>query len=223
MRLQLILTPNTEPVPFNHLYQLTGALHKWLGPNNTLHDATSLYSFGWLQGGKERNKGLHFPQGATWNLSFHDSDKARQLVRGLLDQPEVAYGMRVVEVREQPTPVFGELSSLYTDGSAILIRRKRADGSKEYLLWENPESDEVVTQSLKRKLAGAGYQGDDLNVRVSFDRSYPKARTRKITIKNIAHKGSECPVILEGTPEALHFAWTVGLGDLTGSGFGALR
>ena len=223
MRLQLLLSLNTEPVPFNHLHQLTGALHKWMGMNNMLHDGTSLYSFGWLQGGKERRDGLHFPKGATWNLSFHDSDKARQLVRGLLEQPAVAYGMRVVEVREQATPPFAERALFYTDGSAILVRRKRADGSREYLFWENPEADEVMSQSLKRKLAGAGYQADDLNVRVSFDRSYPKARIRKITIKNIDHKGSECPVIIEGTPAALHFAWTVGLGDLTGSGFGALR
>jgi len=223
MRLQLLLSPNTEPVPFNHLHQLTGALHKWLGPNNTLHDGTSLYSFGWLQRGKERRGGLHFPQWATWNLSFHDSDKARQLVRGLLEQPTVAYGMRVVEVREQPTPPFAERALFYTDGSAILVRRKRTDGSKEYLFWENPEADEVLTQSFKRKLAGAGYQEDDLNVRVSFDRSYSKARIRKITIINTHHKGSECPVLIEGTPLALHFAWTVGLGDLTGSGFGALR
>lgn len=223
MRLQLLLSPNTQPVPFNHLHQLTGALHKWLGPNNPLHDGASLYSFGQLQGGKSRSNMLSFPQGATWNVSFHDSDKARHFVSGILEQPDVAYGMRVNEVWEQPTPVFGQRSYFYTDGSAILVRRKRADGTKEYLLWENPESDEVLTQSLKRKLTTAGYQGEDADVRVSFDRDYTKARTRKIEIKKIAHKGSECPVIIEGTPEALHFAWTVGLGDLTGSGFGALR
>jgi CRISPR/Cas system endoribonuclease Cas6 (RAMP superfamily) len=27
---------------------------------------------------------------------------------------------------------------------------------------------------------------------------------------------------VEGTPEAVQFAWTVGAGELTGSGFGAL-
>ncbi|RMF43851.1 MAG: CRISPR-associated protein Cas6, partial [Bacteroidetes bacterium] len=31
------------------------------------------------------------------------------------------------------------------------------------------------------------------------------------------------PVILTGTPEALTFAWTCGVGELTGSGFGALQ
>jgi CRISPR/Cas system endoribonuclease Cas6 (RAMP superfamily) len=30
-------------------------------------------------------------------------------------------------------------------------------------------------------------------------------------------------VVVEGTPEAVRFAWTVGVGELTGSGFGALQ
>lgn len=47
MRLHLRLSPNTTPVSFDHLHQLTGALHKWLGENE-VHDELSLYSFGWL-------------------------------------------------------------------------------------------------------------------------------------------------------------------------------
>jgi CRISPR/Cas system endoribonuclease Cas6 (RAMP superfamily) len=30
-------------------------------------------------------------------------------------------------------------------------------------------------------------------------------------------------VVVTGTPEAVQFAWTVGVGELTGSGFGALK
>ena len=40
-------------------------------------------------------------------------------------------------------------------------------------------------------------------------------------VKGIQHKGSICPVIIEGTPEALQFAWLVGVGELTGSGKGS--
>jgi CRISPR-associated endoribonuclease Cas6 len=223
MRLQLLLTPNTQPVPFDHLHHLTGAIHKWLGPNNDLHDGLSLYSFGWLRGGELRKNGLAFSKGASWNLSFFNDINARHLLKGLLDEPSVAFGMTVQEVREIAPPDFQARHYFQTDGSAVIIRQKRTDGTREYMLWDNPATDEVLTQSFRRKLSAAGFSGSDLDVRVAFDRNYQKARTRKITIKGTHHRGSECPIILESTPDMHYFAWTVGLGELTGSGFGALR
>lgn len=222
MRLQLHLTPNTEPVPFNHLHQLTGALHKWLGPNDA-HDQMSLYSFGWLRGAESRNGSLRFPKGAQWNISFYDDDKARQLLLGMLNEPSVAYGMNIFEIREVDPPLFRPGHHFATDGSSIVVRQKRPDGSRAYLLWDEPATDEALTQSFRRKLSTAGFTGTHLDARLRFDRTYANARTRKITIKGTHHRGSECPVIVEGTPDALYFAWTVGLGELTGSGFGALR
>lgn len=223
MRLQLQLTPNTQPVPFDHLHKLTGALHKWLGPNNDQHDGPSLYSFGWLRGGESRKETLTFPKGATWNISFLEDAAGRQLLKGILAEPTVAFGMDIFEVREVEPPNFQERHYFMTDGSAIVVRQKRPDGSREYVLWDNPAADEVLTQSFRRKLTSAGFSGPDLDVTVRFDRNYEPARTRKISIKGTNHRGSECPVIIEGTADAQYVAWTAGLGELTGSGFGALR
>lgn len=222
MRLQVQLTANTKAVPFDHLHQLTGALHKWLGQND-IHDGLSLYSFGWLQGGEQRNDGLNFPKGATWNISFYNDDKARQLLQGMLDKPELSFGMDLLEIREVDPPTFQEQHFFMTDGSAIVVRQKRSDGSRAYLLWDDPATDEALTQSFRRKLTTAGFSVKHLDVTVRFDRNYHSARSRKIAIKGISHRGSECPIIIEGTPEAQHFAWTAGVGELTGSGFGALR
>ncbi|MFN8343953.1 MAG: CRISPR-associated endoribonuclease Cas6 [Spirosomataceae bacterium] len=222
MRYQLILSSNTEPVPFNHLHKLTGTVHKWLG-ENTVHDGLSLYSFGWLKGGQVRKGTLFFPQGAGWNISFFNDELAKQLLKGILNEPSVAYGMRVQEVREILPLPFSKQHIFQTDGSAVVARQKRADDTREYLLWDSLAANEVLTNLLRKKLNQAGFTGEHLNARVAFDRAYPNPRTRKITVKDIEHKGSECPVIVEGTPEAIHFAWLVGIGDLTGSGFGALR
>lgn len=222
MRLQLQLTPNTKPVPFDHLHQLTGVLHKWLGQND-IHDGLSLYSFGWLRGGEQQMNRLAFPKGATWNISFYDDDKARQLLGGMLDEPELGFGMKIFEIQEIDPPTFQEQHYFKTDGSAIVVRKKRPDGSRAYLLWDDLATDEALTQSFQRKLTTAGFDGEDLDVTVRFDRTYQNARTRKIAIKGTHHRGSECPVVIKGTPDAQHFAWTAGLGELTGSGFGALR
>ncbi len=215
--------PNNQPVPFDHLHQLTGTLHKWLGPNNDLHDGLSLYSFGWLHGGKSHQNGLDFPRGTTWNVSFFDATVSRRLLKGILADPTAAFGMDVFEVREVASPDFQPRHYFYTDNSSVVLRQKRLDGSREYLLWDNEAADEALTQSFRRKLTNAGFTGADLDVKLCFDRTYAQARTRKISIKNIHHRGSECPVIMEGTPDAQYFAWTAGIGELTGSGFGSLR
>ncbi len=104
----------------------------------------------------------------------------------------------------------------------MVARRTREDNTREYLLWDNPLADQALTAIMRKKLQAAGYTGNHLDVSVAFDRQYPKARTRKITIKNTGHRGSECPVVVEGTPEAVQFAWLVGIGELTGSGFGGV-
>lgn len=221
MRLNLRLTGNTDPVPFDHLHQLTGALHKWLGWNE-LHDEVSLYSFGWLQGAQRNNGRLTFPRGATWRVSFHDPASVKRLIEGLMRDPEVACGMRVFEVQEQAVPAFSGCYRFFVDGP-VVARRKRADGSREYLLWNDEAADAVLTRVLRRKLKAAGLGAEHVDAVAQFDRTYRGARTKLATIKGIRHRGSECPVVVTGTPEAVRFAWTVGVGELTGSGFGALR
>ncbi len=224
MRYNLQLTGNTAPVPYNHLHRLTGALHKWLGPGNDLHDEMSLYSFGALQGAAKANGSLHFERGAAWRISFHDPEAARRALAGILRDPEVCCGMRVFEVQEQPVPAFNGCFRFLLDGnSPVIARRKREDGSREYLLWDHPNVDAVLTGILRNKLEKAGMSAAHGDAVVQFDRTYPRPKTSLLEVKGIRHRGSICPVVVTGTPEAVRFAWLVGIGELTGSGFGALR
>jgi CRISPR-associated endoribonuclease Cas6 len=222
MRLNLRLTGNTEPVPFDHLHRLTGALHKWLGEANPEHDQPSLYSFGWLGGAKPLpGAGLGFPRGATWFLSFHDPDAARRVLDGILRDPEVTHGMRVFEVQEQAVPHFSGCYRFKVAGP-VVIRAVRQDGGRDYLLWDDPRADEVMTRVLRHKLELAGFTGEDLDAAVQFDHTYTAARSKLVTIKGISHRASLCPVVVTGTPEAVRFTWEVGVGELTGSGLGAV-
>jgi CRISPR-associated endoribonuclease Cas6 len=76
---------------------------------------------------------------------------------------------------------------------------------------------------LCHKLEAAGFTGEHLDTTVQFDQTYRGARTKLVTIKGISHKASLCPVVVTGTPDAVRFAWEVGIGELTGSGCGAVR
>jgi CRISPR-associated endoribonuclease Cas6 len=225
MRLNLTLSPSTEPVSFNHLHRLTGTLHKWLGADNDWHDGISLYSIGWLNGGTARDGALAFPEGARWRLSFHDDGAARAVQNGILEDPAVFGGMRVVEAETQTTPAFSD-RYLFKVDAPVVARRRREDGSQEYLLYDDDRADEALTRTLRTKMSAAGIGGGE-EVRVRFDRGYEGARTKLATIEKgghaVKHKGSLCPVIVEGSEEAVRFAWNVGVGELTGSGFGAVK
>ncbi len=237
MRLNMRLTPNEEAIPFDHVHNLTGALHKWLGEND-LHDKISLYSIGWFDGGTARDGSLHFPEGATWRISFWEEKYTEDLVEGILDDPDVFSGMNVYEVHEQEPPNFGERYRFIVD-SPVLVRKNRDDGTREHLLWKNEEADRILTRILRRKIHEADLSLDEMTgsagaptgekkkdskqPTVRFDRDYDGAKSKLVTIKDTSHRASVCPVIVEGPEEAVRFAWCVGVGDLTGSGFGALK
>ncbi|HKK44871.1 MAG TPA: CRISPR-associated endoribonuclease Cas6 [Balneolaceae bacterium] len=219
MRLHLKLSPNTEPVNFNYQHQLTGVLHKWLGEND-LHDKISLYSFSWLRGKvKSSRDGLYFPNGARWFISFWEKAYGADLIQGIVDQSEVAYGMEVDEVQIVRSPEFKN-KWRFKVSSPVLVRSNRDEGGREHLTFRDNEADKYLKRTLIRKLKEADVTHDDF--KISFDDGYSGARTKLIDVKGTKLKSNLCPIIMEGDPTAIEFAWNVGIGELTGSGFGAL-
>ncbi|SMO75042.1 CRISPR-associated endoribonuclease Cas6 [Fodinibius sediminis] len=223
MRLHLRLTPNTKPIPFNYQHKLTGTLHKWLGQND-LHDKISLYSFSWLRGDVDMvNNGLNFPNGANWFIKSWNNEVVQKLKEGLKNNPSMAFGMKVYKQSTKPTPNFGSVFRFEVD-SPVLTRMNRDDNSRKHLTFEDEKADSSLTRTLRSKLREAGFSNGDREVIVGFDRSYQNAHTKLIEIKDgIKLKTSICPVIVAGTPKAVQFAWNVGVGEMTGSGFGCLK
>lgn len=219
MRFHLVTSPNTAPVPFDHLSQLTGALHKWLGPNE-VHDGLSLYSFGWLSGGRANSGTVQFPNGAGWTVSFFDDLLGKRLLRGLLEDPEVAFGMEVREAQVAEEPDFASEHRFLT-ASPVLARRNRDDGGRDHLRWDDPAAGEALTRTFHTKLSAAGLPTDGATL--AFDRGFRGAKTKLCRIKGNAYRANACPVLATGTPEALRLLWLCGAGEMTGSGFGALR
>ena len=220
MRLHFTLTPNQEPVPFAYQHFLTGAFHKWLGPNQQ-HDDISLYSLSWLDGGFMKNGALDFPRGARWFISFHDDALANSIIDHALAEPEVCCGMRVVRIVQQQTPMFGPRYT-FKVGSPVLAKSKEIEGKIKHYLYSDPEADATLTTTLLHKLDRAGLGTSHNHATVNFDKTYRNPKTKLVTIKDIHNRASICPVTIEGTPEAVAFAWNVGVGHGTGSGFGCL-
>jgi CRISPR-associated endoribonuclease Cas6 len=220
MRLYFTLSPNSRPVPFAYQHFLTGAFHKWLGANQ-LHDALSLYSLSWLDGSIMRRGALEFPRGARWFISVHDESLIETIVAAALADPEVCCGMSVTRIEQQTTPRFGNCRTFQV-GSPVLAKSKEIDGKVKHFIYSDPEADAALTATLRHKIDVAGLGAPHNEVAVSFDRAYRNPKTKLVTIKDIHSRASICPVVIEGTPESLAFAWNVGVGHSTGSGFGCL-
>ena len=216
MRIYLKLTPNKEICPFNYQAHLVKRFHDWLG-NNSVHDEISLYSLSWLSHGKRKGKGLDFQNGANWFISCWDTGRIKKVIQGIQDNPEVAFGMRVSTLQIQEAPKFSNLEK-FRVASPVFIKRT-IDKEEQFYYYQDKESEKLLTETLRNKMKKANMNDA---VRVAFDTSYAYSKTRMITYKGIDRKASTCPIIVEGTPEAIRFAWNVGVGNGTGIGFGAL-
>ncbi len=222
MRLHFNLSPNRQPVPFSYPHLLTGCFHAWSGKDNALHDTMSLYSLGWLQGGKARGEKLDFPFGARWFISAPDTTAGQKILESLaqaaLQAPSVCCGMEVVEIYGENTPEFGP-RRFFRAASPIFLRGEE----DSHLLYDDPRANAALTHAFRNKLEAAGLGHLSQSAKMSFDASFQTPKTRLVHIKDGACKRANvCPVIVEGEPEAVRFAWNVGAGNLCGSGFGSL-
>ncbi|MEQ8469688.1 MAG: CRISPR-associated endoribonuclease Cas6 [Marinoscillum sp.] len=220
MRIIIKTSENHEVVHFDHIPYLVGAIHKWLGVNNSVHGTVSLYSFSWLNGGRKENGGLNFPSGASFFISAHDENLIKQIINGAMEQPELFAGMRVQEIKIQNTPFFEGDEERFPVASPVLIKKKEEDRVK-HCLFDDPDANEYLTQSMHKKMDIAGI--DPAGLSISFDPDYRSAHTKLVNYNGIKNRASVCPVRVKGSPEQIAFVWNVGVGNSTGIGFGALN
>lgn len=218
MRLNIDISPNKTILPFDHSHLLSGTIHKWLGNENKWHGSIALYSYSWLNGGRKGSGGLYFPQGAKCFISAYSKDFIKTILKGILDDPDLFCGMKVLNVTIIEDPVFRE-ETYFSVGSPVLIKKRIKDGI-QHVLYDHTDAEHLMTETMITKMKTVGMDSNGVNVR--FDTNYLKAHTKLVNYKGIKNKASICPVIINGTPEQLAFAWNVGVGNSTGIGFGSL-
>lgn len=222
MRIHIQTTQNSSIVPFDYQQKLVGTIHKWLG-NNEIHDKISLYSFSWLLGSKMiRNQGYTFPDGANFFVSFYEKEYLRVLIRTIRSDSEMFCGLEVRDITIENQPLFPEGAQCFRLASPIFIKRLQ-NGNRNYkfYLYDDEDSNTLMTETLKHKMQEAGLPEDE-TLKVEFDLTYSQKQVKMVTIHGIKSKASMCPVIIHGSPQSKLFAWTVGIGNSTGSSFGSL-
>jgi CRISPR-associated endoribonuclease Cas6 len=219
MRLYLKLTKTKETIPFNYQPYLTGAMHKWIGENNLEHDRLSLYSFSWLQNVNAKGNGINLTSDSYFFISAHNTELIKKILKGILSDPSVCFGANVSDVKLVGEPKFSNCEVFFI-GSPIFIKR-RFDNKIKHIVYNEADCSKYMTETLQKKLAATNLPTEGLNVK--FDTSYSLAKTKIIRYKEVDNRVNICPVIIEGTPEQIAFAWNVGVGNSTGIGFGSLK
>lgn len=218
MRIHLKTTANTSPVPFNYQQKLVGTIHKWIG-NNSIHDNISLYSFSWLNGGRKADNALDFSNGASMFISFYDETIIKQIIKSILDEPEMFCGLTVTDITIDANPAVENRELFYCAGP-IFIKRKLNEGAVRQYNFNDKEAGSLLKETLLSKMKEVGLEDDTLEI--EFDTSFRKKRLKLVRYHNIGNKASICPVIIKAKPETKLFAWNVGIGNCTGIGFGAI-
>jgi CRISPR-associated endoribonuclease Cas6 len=118
------------------------------------------------------------------------------------------------------TPDFGERQRFFAQSPIFIKKRREEDNGQQFVFPGDEDANALMTATLQKKLERAGL---NYEAAVAFDPEYQNPKTKKITFNKIDLIGTFCPVIVEGDPEAVRFAWDVGVGHSTGIGFGALR
>ncbi|MBR5696192.1 MAG: CRISPR-associated endoribonuclease Cas6 [Paludibacteraceae bacterium] len=219
MRLHIKTSQNQIKIPFDYQQKLTGVLHKWLGENNQEHGEISLYSFSWLRNTQVFENGLICPKGASFFLSFYDTQRLKDVLANIRKEPEVFCGMCVEDVVIEDTPDLTQQEQ-FNLGSPILIKRKENDKITEFY-YDNLISGKLLEETLRTKMKLAGIPDDD-TLSIAFNLSYAKKKTKLVWYDNISNKANMCPVIIKGSNLTKQFAWNVGLGNSTGVGFGSI-
>lgn len=222
MRICILTTPNSSVVPFDYQQKLVGTIHKWLG-NNEIHDKISLYSFSWLLGGKKDEKrGFTFPEGAKFFVSFYSEKYLTCLIRTILSDPMMFCGLEVRDISIVGDPVFSDEAQVFRVTSPVFIKRYQDESrTHKFYFYNDKESSVLMTETLKHKMQEAGLP-EDKTLKIEFDQTYTQKQLKLVTIHGVKSKASMCPVIIHGTPQSKLFAWTVGVGNSTGSSFGSL-
>src|SRR5450432_2694610 len=124
MRLYLRLTKNKELIPFNYQPYLTGALHKWIGDKNDIHDRLSLYSFSWLQNVDVINgKGILLKNDSYFFISAYDELLIKKILKGIISDPEVCFSATVFDVQIVEDPTFSNAEKFFV-ASPVFIKKR---------------------------------------------------------------------------------------------------
>jgi len=245
MRIKVNFSKNTSDVPNNNSVVLE-YLHRCLGRDNKYHDKASSYNISHLYGGEINQHNLstlNFPNGGYFIVSSMDKEFMSKLLMGLLDSPQISYGMKFLNI-EHINETFMDGWNHFATLSPFIIKGnygknnysfmtldgeyKRTDGKWSIEEKEDYNFQNVVKEYLINKLKkiDSNLNLTDFNVKIDeFDKDgkkHNKHKVKKVYVKNVLNFANQCQVSIYCKKSIAELLYNIGIGQSTGAGFGAI-
>ncbi len=219
MRIKINFSKNTEPLMINNQELLNSYIHKCLGANNEYHDAKSNYSISMLCGGKLNNdkKTLSFKNGGYIIVSSFDEVFINKLISGILTNINFTHGMKfkgIEPIEEKLVNGWNHFSTL----SPILLK---SNDKKEFITITQSDFSKKMEKHIKNKVQKINPDLDVSDLKININ-DHPNHKTKAIKVKNILNIASKCNISIFTNKKVATLLYSIGLGQSTGSGFGAI-
>lgn len=227
MRLKILLSANTSPIPYNYNSKIAGYVNKVIGDNNIYHDKLSLYSVSELHHPNQSigdENGINLKRGAYFYVSSPSREFISDFIKNVYNHTEVFCGMYVkkVELVNLELRKIAENTYYYYVQSPVLLKFRTPEKTN-YYTYETKEHIDFLKQILLKKLNALNIDHNPDDIQISFDVNYPNKRIKPRIINGAKHQASMCPIILKTTnPEIPALLYDIGAGHSTGCGLGFL-
>lgn len=219
MRFRVNLTRPTTDVPVNNQHEMNGFIHAILGRNNSYHDSVSDYSISSLQGGRldRETNSLKFDEDVPHiYVASQNSTFIGDFMAGIMTADASVFGMKPdgvdITCDFNPNNYCDDIITI----SPILIRNK--DDRK--ITFEDPEWIERVKKNCIGKLKHRGIEDDTFDIElIKTDSSKRKC----VWVGDVFNPCSSVRLKVTGRKNTRRILYNLGIGNSTGSGFGAVK
>ena len=221
MIIRVYFEKTDKVISFNNQHQMNGFIYALLGDKaDKYHDSYSRYSVSSIQGGhiSPDKKGIVFDGEPYIQISSNDLEIIGDFVNGILNAINNhsanffgLYPTRFDNSEFHCNKSFDVVKTI----SPILIRK---DGNK--LNCKDADWVEVLEKNCKDKLSHEGI--DDKTFRIEVKKP-ERLRTKMIWVGGVFNPCTEGVFTIYGKKETREKLLSLGLGNSTGSGFGAMK
>lgn len=217
MRLKIKLSGTNEKLPINNQHIVNGFFYKLLGENNKFHDNQSDYNVSSLRGGKFiGNKEISFNNGGYIMVSAYDQEVLNLLLIGMMNHQTFYKNIKINGFEYLPNEKYYNGWNHFKTLSPILLKKKG-----KFKTLNDDDFIYELTQQTKRKLKNINAKLNLSELEISI-KSHPAHKVKKILVKNVINKASQCQLSIKCSKEIANILYNVGVGNSTGSGFGMI-
>lgn len=224
MRIKIIYSKNTKPVPIRNYSLLNSYIHKCLGTNNRWHDRSGMYNISDMQGGFTINADyLNFDNGGYLIVSAYKEDMQllEDLITGIEGNPNFGFGMKY----ERTEFINEQLNDGWNNFLTISPLLFKAEEKGKYVTLLDNNFVEYITLKIKNKLSKIDPSLNLDNFKVEVPPILPhkkKKMVKLIMVNNVPNHASHCPISIFAPKRAIEILYNIGVGQSTNSGFGCI-